>query len=519
MKRCISLMLALMILLACVGCGGQETSSTSDNGSSGHSSAEASETTAEDEDYPVLRFNIISNTGEPRSKQAEVMDAINEILREKAHAEIEPVWVNFAEMTQQMNLLLTGGDDSLDFYSSFWYQPLGTLVTNGQVIALDELIEEYGKETLALFEGYEDVLGCGEVDGQLYGIPSITAWSSPNFYFTKKSDSDTGQVDWSQVTDIDSLTTAMLAMKEANPEHYYIPGSTEPYLVPKAIDNLGDSNNLGVLTDPVNSSTIENYYESEYFLNLLENVKIWQENDLISPDPMSNTNPTLGSMRAGIVSGTTGYDWSIDEFVYKANQSMEYGEDIVGTEISPRYITTGNVTTYMWHISPFCEDPAAAMRVLNLLYTDEEVATLFAYGIEGVTYTLDEDGIASYMEGEDNISSGWNGGGGSNIVCNYTLAPTWDTSSPDMKEKMLQSNEEAQRSIALGFNCNTDPVSDQVAACANVVSQYYLPLINGVVDIDEVLPEFQKALHDAGIDDIIQYKQEQLDAWLAENGK
>lgn len=35
--------------------------------------------------------------------------------------------------------------------------------------------------------------------------------------------------------------------------------------------------------------------------------------------------------------------------------------------------------------------------------------------------------------------------------------------------------------------------------------------------IDTVLPEFQAALKDAGIDDIIACKQEQLDAWLASN--
>ena len=46
-------------------------------------------------------------------------------------------------------------------------------------------------------------------------------------------------------------------------------------------------------------------------------------------------------------------------------------------------------------------------------------------------------------------------------------------------------------------------------------NQYYLPLINGEVDVDEILPVFQKALKDAGIDAIVAEKQAQLDAWLA----
>jgi putative aldouronate transport system substrate-binding protein len=79
---------------------------------------------------------------------------------------------------------------------------------------------------------------------------------------------------------------------------------------------------------------------------------------------------------------------------------------------------------------------------------------------------------------------------------------------------VAESNKNAAKSIALGFTCNMEPVADQVAACANVIAQYYTPLMNGVVDIDEVLPVFQQALHDAGIDDIIKCKQEQLDEWL-----
>ena len=78
-----------------------------------------------------------------------------------------------------------------------------------------------------------------------------------------------------------------------------------------------------------------------------------------------------------------------------------------------------------------------------------------------------------------------------------------------------QTNKEGIPSLALGFSFDPTPVADQVTACTNVYNQYYLPLINGEVDIDEILPVFQKALKDAGIDAIVAEKQAQLDAWLA----
>ena len=57
---------------------------------------------------------------------------------------------------------------------------------------------------------------------------------------------------------------------------------------------------------------------------------------------------------------------------------------------------------------------------------------------------------------------------------------------------------------------------DQVAALNNVISQYSGALSSGSGDLDELLPQFLEALDDAGIDDVIAAKQEQLDAFLAE---
>lgn len=506
MKKTLALILSLVMVLGLVACGSADGGSSAAEPNGGGSATSG--------EVVKLRFNMISITGEPRSKQAEVLGELNAILREKAGAELEPVYVNFAELQQQMNLLLTGGSDSLDIFNSFWYQPLGNMVANGQVAAIDEVFEQYGQETKALFEGTEAVLDCGRVGGKLYGIPTISAWATPNIYLCSEEDSNRAGIDWSKVTDLDSLTPALLELKKANPDHYYIPGSTQPYWMPKGIDYLGDQNFLGVLVDPLNDTTITNYYESEYFLNILDNVKVWAANGIISPDPMSNNTPTNGCVRNGITHGTTGYHWSDKELVANANNTNEFNQRVVATTIGPSYITTGNVTTYMWHISPFCKNPEAAMKVLNLLYTDPEVATLFAYGIEGLTYVKAEDGSCNWMEGENNMNSGWQGGKGP-LIANATIIPTWYGESLDLNEAVIKANKEAKQSLALGFTCDMDPVADEVAACANVIAQYYLPLMNGVVNVDEVLPVFQQALKDAGLDTIIAYKQEQLNAWLA----
>ena len=471
------------------------------------------EAAAVDEDYPVVRmaYTRIFAT----DSESKIEDALNVIMREEAHAEIDLVPVDFQSMTTQFNLMLTGGADSIDIFSSFWYMPLGTLYSNGQLAALDDLLASDGEGILDLFADTPEILGSCRIDGKLYGLPSYGPYSSPMIYVVKKTDSEAAGIDWTGIDKLDEVTEAILLMKEANPDHYYVPGATETYWIPKDIDYLADTNFLGVLTDPLNSTTVENYYESDYFMNFLENVKIWQANDIINPDTMSNTNPTLLSIQYGITSGTPGYGWNLEEWLYESNLQQTYGDDMTGTQMGDRLITTGTATTYLWHITSFSENKEAAMRVLKVFYSNDEAANLIGNGIEGENYILNDEGKVEFPEGKDMTNCGWTGLGASYNLPNSSGCPVWYYQPDNMWEMMAETNVEAKASLALGFTFDASPVADQVTACSNVIAQYYLPLINGEVDIDEVLPVFQQALRDAGIEDVIAEKQAQLDAWLA----
>jgi putative aldouronate transport system substrate-binding protein len=466
-----------------------------------------------DGDYPVIRmaYDRMFATG----SEAKIEDGLNAIMVKEAHAKVDLVPVDFASMTTQLNLMLTGGSDSIDIFSSFWYMPLSTLVANGQVAPLDDLLASDGQGILDLFSATPEVLNSSKIGGKLYGIPSYGPYSSPMIYVVKKKDSDAAGIDWTNIHTLDEVTDAILKMKKANPDHFYIPGATETYWVPKDIDYLGDTNFLGVLTDPLNSTKVENYYESAYFMDFLKNVKIWKENDVINHDTMSNTNPTLMSIQYGITSGTPGYGWNLDEWLYEADHQQTYGDDMVGAQLGDRLITTGTATTYLWHITSFSKNKNAAMRVLKVFYTNKDAANLFGNGIEGENYIMNDQGKVKFPEGKDMTNCGWTGLGASYNLPNSSQCPVWYYQPDDMWAQMAKTNAEAKPSLALGFTFDSTPVADQVTACNNVIAQYYLPLINGEVDIDKTLPVFQKALHDAGIDKVITEKQSQLDKWLA----
>jgi putative aldouronate transport system substrate-binding protein len=410
--------------------------------------------------------------------------------------------------------MLTGaGDNSVDLFNSFWYTPVSNLVANGQVMKLDDLLEKEGSGIKGLFkDGLEDYFRCGVVNGVQYGIPSMYSYCTENLYYAKKEDVAKANIDWSKVNGIDAMSEAILKIKKANPDKALIPGSTEPYWVPKSIDYLGDTKYLGVLTDPTKSTKVENFYESDYFINFLKHVKEWKEAGVFSADPLSNSNPTLMNLLMGVSDGTPGYAW--DAAVSMNATSAQNNIELDGGKVTDALSTTSDATTYMWHISSFCKEPEAAMRILNVLYTDPEAAQLIANGVEGLDYKLNDKGQMEYPDGKKGMSDlGW-AAASMAYWPNVMLCKTWAWEPTDIYDKMLEKNKTCNKSLALGFSFDSTKVADQVTACSNVVAQYYIPLMYGEVDIDSTLKEFQAALKNAGVDEIIAEKQAQLDIWL-----
>ncbi len=496
--RIVASLLAVMLVTSC-STKGQEVENNGQEAGS--------------ESYPVVKMAYAVVFPSPEEQRIE--EELNKIFREKAQAEIDLVGIEFGSWSTQLNLMLTGGgSDSIDLFNSFWYTSVSNLVANGQVMPLDDLLASDGGDITGLFSnGLEEFLGCGKVNGSQYGIPSMYAYSTENLYYAKAEDSQKANIDWSQVNDIDTMSDAILKLKEANPDKFYIPGSTDPYWIPKSVDYLGDTNYLGVLTNPTESTVVENYYESEYFLNFLEHVKEWKAAGVFSPDPLSNSNPTLMNLLLGVANGTTGYAWDT-EISMQASMAQN-AIDLEGANVTNALSTTSDATTYMWHVSSFSKNPEAAMRILNVLYTDAEAAQIIANGFEGSQYELDEKGQMVYPEGKAGMADlGW-AAASMAYWPNVMLCKTWAWEPEDIYEQMLEKNKNCDKSLALGFAFDSTPVADQTTACANVVAQYYVPLMYGEVDIDATLVDFQTALEKAGIDDIIAEKQKQLDSWLA----
>lgn len=245
----------------------------------------------------------------------------------------------------------------------------------------------------------------------------------------------------------------------------------------------------------------------------------WMQEGLIQADAVNTTETATTLQDAGTAFGSF-----VNLKPYYAEENNANLQNPIGTvELIPALASTDRVTMALWSIAGSCEHPEAAMKTLNELYSNPELSNLYMYGIEGVHYEVIEEGAVTngqdrinYPDGVDATTTTYRKSG-TWLMPNQFIGDIWGTDLPaDYWDATKTFNEESQKSAAFGFSFDATQVANEITACTNVVNKYHKALVCGALDPETTLPQFNSELKDAGIDAIIEEKQAQLDAWLAE---
>lgn len=203
------------------------------------------------------------------------------------------------------------------------------------------------------------------------------------------------------------------------------------------------------------------------------------------------------------------YRWAMTP-ASKENATGRYGMDVEVIPVTDSYLETDSAAGSAYMINAKTEKIDACMKFLELLSTDETLANLAAFGIEGKHYTKTEDGRVSLIADSGYAYPGvW-------IVCNVNAPSLLDTESADKKAQYEEFNNNAQVSCTAGFRFDKTNVEAEVSALDGVYAEYQLLMDKGFYDPDQYLPEFRSALQTAGIEKVIAEIQAQYTEWLAE---
>lgn len=272
-------------------------------------------------------------------------------------------------------------------------------------------------------------------------------------------------------------------------------------------DSLGDS--LGVLENLFEDSIeVVNLYATDTYREFVEMMYQWGQEGLLMPDAATTTENNLLS----------GNGFAMFENI-KPGKEVEDEKnnncDITLVTLVDTYSYTDVVQTNNF-IIPYCsENPEKAMELWEMMYTNAEISNLFVNGVEGINWVYSDDSktFITTPEGVDSNATGYTSYGWA--WPNQQITPVWEGDDADLWDQLQEFNNGGTLSPAFGFTWDSSSMANQITACNNVVSQYDAALRWGNLNPDETLEKFNADLEAAGINEIIEEKQRQLDEYLA----
>lgn len=309
----------------------------------------------------------------------------------------------------------------------------------------------------------------------IYAVPARTNECYRLGFYARTEVLEALGIDPAGVRTMDELYGVLTQVKQAYPEMTPVVSDCGCVLPCLEQDPLNDG--LGVL--PGNrGTTVVNWYASEEYAALCRRMYQWAQEGLILREGCLRTEPAGSLLEV------------YDGFGYFAKlcagdpgkRILDGGAELTAIPLGP-LLQNSSGAADSWALPVHESNKEGALALLELLYTDETAARRFA-------------GEEAETDGADGDGSLWK-----NEAVSYA--------------DLRPSAAEAERvSPAYGFVFNEMNWVTKISACESVVEQYHNALMCGYLNPAEALPLFVQALEEAGIGEIVENKQRQLDDWL-----
>lgn len=490
LKKLLSLLFVFMLSLTTLfGCGGH---------------VDDLQTDFEDDGEPYeLVYYLIYNDANPPQDLITVQTELSKVLRKKINATIKLQAYTLAEYTSKLSGAIAAG---VKFDVCFTSPDINPYITNVQREAfypLDNLLPKFAPKTWE--EIPQQIWDQTRVNGKIYGsvneqifprtysFDARSALNIKDFLAEKYNGISTDEIYTLGKDAFVFLDEYLAWLKEtqrgAGGKIYGV-DTASALLAYYGFDDLGTGMATpGAVKVTDKTYKVVNQYESEEYKNLLNVFYDWK-------------------LKGYIDDGVSGFDLTPDSTWkpgYRSGNLLRLG---------PAHYFTSYVIGSMNAISSTSENPARAMKFIELLRTDEEVHNLLQFGVEEVHYIKDPENpnrIGAFIPGSgyDNKNFGW--GLGTEFI-SY-LIPGQDDNQWELVKEI---NQETEISEIIGFNFDASKVKQKIADCKAVVNEYLAAFERAQFkNKDEKYAEFVSRLKAAGADEIIAEKQRQLNEFLA----
>lgn len=469
-------------------------------------------------DYVEL---IVYSSGSSGQDKNMVMEKFNALLKEKCNTTINVTCLGWDNYKNQYQLILTTGEPADLMYVNPSLYSL--YAATGAFTDVTDLFPKYMPTVYSYFT--EGQLNQAKVNGRLYEIPAYESNFGSNGIFYRQDLGEkygVGTIDsiksFEAYADVVTANEPTIRVIDGNPEQalfqffkaYYgfeaIAGSTTSIIMVKGINDIHD---------------IIAYPFTDEYVEWAHRMKDWAKKGYWSSNSLSSTTSPWNSIQIG------------KSAIAQANSDgaknmMKYMETKV-PEAKCAYWSFAGLTGYAY-VNPVIENgfaiPASspnaerALRVLEIIKTDQQLFDLWMYGIEGRHFTITPEGnLIRPAVGVDPTTVNTHSMSGAQYamrVSNLLRNDDGVWEGYDDLMSYLKSIEVLNKfgSVSLDYS----NVQAEFAAVNQVVQQYGLPINIGIVeDVDAAITEYRKQLKAAGIDVLLKEISNQMETYYKRN--
>ncbi|WP_026497792.1 DUF3502 domain-containing protein [Butyrivibrio sp. WCD2001] len=559
-RRALSAIISLILVLGTAGCneavppnepaeptaseqeGGFVVSEEMQNGTAGISLTESEEEGGFDtsgidtSEHVVITYLTTGDkpVGEAAERLRETIAELNETLNEKVNAELNidfVEWDNYLENYNEKLALLDGSVDLVGA-STDWLD--GWInVKKGVFLPLSEnMLKKYAPLT------YESVTpehwDMCKYNDDIYFMPedNYTQWTNHGFIyrmdFAKELGLEDGITNWEELTryleNVRSIHPELKEVWDADGTQYL--NMAEGWIVSHSdyvpIQGLCSSNLWGgTLEDPY-TLYVPAMQDTDMLIEYARLMKEWDARGVWPSDVMTNSSAdNREEYRKGQVALEQHHTQTYvnlcsktgENILYQDNPDASSGFFYFGQEngnLVAQIITHGAMA-----VSAASENPERALMVYDLLRNDPVCYRLICYGIEGVSYSINEQGLRDQPEGynpeADNIydiTNFWWGRNDNNEI--RDAKTNWDT-----VDELYTAYEKKKIDYPYGqFVPDETEIEGKIEKCNEIYNSYMKQISYGKYDgtAEDIVTKMQDELALEGIDDVTAVLQEQIDA-------
>jgi len=440
-----------------------------------------------------------------------IVEAINEITMREINATINIEVIPLGEYTEKMSLKY-GANERWDVcFSGSQWNSFASAVSNG---AFEPLSEEYTKtylaETMATLK--PEYLKAVTIDGKVYGVPLQQIYVRQNGIKFEIDWADELGFDYNQVTKFEDLEPYFDTLLANGYTECFMgagEGMMENISSWMGFDNLISTIFPGAIRVTDGTCKVFNQYESEEFKYIADLMARWYQ---------------TGYFTDGVAFG--GQDNPFDEDRHPvslepvvkpggdalATMKMTNGTTIKTIPIGSAVLTTSSIAQTVMAVSQNCPYPGRALAFINLLNTNEELLNLICFGEEGIDW--------EWIDKENKLiepAFGAYPGNEPFLVGNTFLSYHVDESQIGCWEETKAINDSASASPLLGFTFDSRPIRSQMSTISGNIDEYLEPILCGMGEpsTEAAIASLNQFLYDAGLQEILDEMQRQVDEWLA----